>query len=236
MLCPRCGHAQEEGTELCARCGVYFARFRPRRAPAPSSQPLWLAGSLAWLRERMFEVPPCGRPGVALRAFGWALMALWGWRLARMPVAGPEAMNAFLHWIHIPFHEAGHLVFSPFGAFLHILGGTLGQLLVPMIVIAAFLRQRDPFGAALGGWWLGSSLIDCAPYIADARARMLPLLSGATGREDWEGHDWYQLLSRTGHLKDDLALARCFWLAGALLLLAALAWGAWVLWRQWRRA
>lgn len=231
MLCPRCGHAQEEGRELCAGCGVYFARFRPLPAPPPPRLP----AGLEWLRERMFEVPPCGRPAVALRGLGWALMAVWAWRLLALPWSGPELMDSFLHWIHIPFHEAGHLVFSPFGAFLHILGGTLGQLLVPLVVIAAFLRQRDPMGAALGCWWLGASLVDCAPYIADARARVLPLLSGETGREDWEGHDWYQLLSRTGHLKDDLLLARCFWLAGALLLLAALAWGVLVLWRQWRR-
>ena len=67
----------------------------------------------------------------------------------------------------------------------------------------------------------------------DSRARLLLLTSGETGQTDWEGHDWYQLLSRTGLLQDDHLLARLFWLAGALLLLAALVWGAWVLRRQW---
>jgi len=77
---------------------------------------------------------------------------------------------------------------------------------------------------------------DRAPHINDARARVLPLTTGETGQEGWEGHDWYQILSRTGHLRDDHLLARGFWTAGALLLLAALVWGAYVLWRQWGKA
>jgi len=231
--CPRCGREREPGREDCAHCGIYFARFQPRPVAPPSVGSGWLD----WLRERMFEVPPAAnRPAVLLRAAGWVLMGAWGLRILLLPIDGPELMGSFLHAIHLPFHEAGHLVFRPFGTFLHILGGTLGQLLVPLVVLAAFLRQEDPFGAAFGCWWLGASFIDCAPYINDARARVLPLTSGETGQEDWEGHDWYQLLSRTGHLRDDHLLARAFWLAGALLLLAALVWGGYVLWRQWRRA
>ena len=231
--CPRCGHERERGREDCAHCGVYFARYQPRpEVPAPMG-----SMGLAWLRERMFQVPPAAnRTVVALRAAGWILMAAWALRLLQLPIDGPELMGSFLHAIHLPFHEAGHVVFRPFGTFLYILGGTLGQLLVPLVVLAAFLRQEDPFGAAFGCWWLGASFIDCAPYINDARARVLLLTSGETGREDWEGHDWYQLLSRTGHLEDDHLLARAFWLAGAVLILAALAWGGYVLWRQWRRA
>jgi len=235
MICPRCGGTQEEGREDCAHCGVFFARYQPRPLPPePAPGP---TSALRWLRRRMFQVQPGAHHlTVVLRAFGWLLMAVWALRLLALPIASPELMDSFLHWIHIPFHEAGHTLFRPFGTFIYILGGTLGQLLVPLLVLAAFLRQEEPFGAAFGCWWLGASLLDCAPYIDDARARVLPLLSGETGQEDWEGHDWYQLLSRTGHLRDDHLLARAFWLAGALLLLGALAWGAWILWRQWRTA
>ena len=228
MICPRCGSEQREGSEVCAHCGVYVARYHPRPLPPPP-RPL-----VAWLEEHALQAPAVSRPALVLRALGWLAMAVWALRILTLPMAGPDLLGSFLHWIHLPFHEAGHLVFLPFGAFLHILGGTLGQLLVPLTVLTAFLRQRDPFGAAFGCWWLGSSLIDCAPYINDARARLLLLTSGETGQTDWEGHDWYQLLSRTGLLQDDHLLARLFWLAGALLLLAALAWGAAVLWRQWR--
>jgi hypothetical protein len=230
--CPRCGGEQEEGLEACGHCGVYFARFRPRPISAASA-----AGRRDRLAERMFQVEsPEHRAVVAARAAGWLVMAAWGARILALPLAGPGLLDSFLHWIHLPFHEAGHTLLLPFGSFLHILGGSLGQLLVPLAVAIAFLRQGNPFAAAFGVWWLGTSCVDLAPYIADARARVLPLLSGVTGQEDWEGHDWYQLLSRTGTLAWDRTLARAAWAVGALLILGALAWGASLLWRQWRLA
>ena len=44
------------------------------------------------------------------------------------------------------FHEAGHILFSPFGRFMTVLGGSLTQVLVPLLCAGAFLWQtRDPF-------------------------------------------------------------------------------------------
>jgi len=238
MQCPRCSQEQPDGHAECGHCGVIFARYRPRpasRAAEPPEVPpdLPLARRiLDELRERMFQVEPDPGPGFWGRAL-CSLLLLGGWvHCLIVPMAGEALMNSWLHLIHLPFHEAGHFVFRPFGTFIMILGGTLGQLLVPLIVAGAFLRERNPYGASVGVWWLGHSFMDCAPYINDARARVLMLLSGETGQEDWEGHDWYQLLSRLGWLRQDHAIARLFWLAGAALMLAALAWGGFVLWRQ----
>ena len=228
MRCPRCGHCQEEDRLDCQGCGVVFSRYRGHRTPAgPPARPR------AWngLWQRLFQIPRSeSRSMLAGRAIVLVLLAWWGMRLLAAPL--DELMDSFLHWIHLPFHEAGHFVFRPFGAFLHILGGTLGQLLVPLICCGAFLREENPFGAAVSVWWLGASFMDCAPYVNDARARVLPLLSGETGQEDWEGHDWYQLLSRTGQLAHDHWFAHLFWLTGATLILAALAWGGYIIWRQ----
>jgi hypothetical protein len=237
MICPRCGRDQEDGPEECRHCGVVFSRFRPRpgrpeTAPEPAPSPVALAR--AWLKERMFEVPPAGnRPVVVLRGLFLALLAVGSISILTTPMRGPALVNSLLHLIDLPFHEAGHLVVSPLGEFLHILGGTLGQLLVPCLVAGAFLRQGDPFGAAVGGWWLGQNFIDCSPYIADARVRQLLLTSGETGQMDWEGHDWFQLLRRTGLLEHDILIAQLAWTLGAALMLAALAWAGYVLWRQW---
>lgn len=57
------------------------------------------------------------------------------------------------------------------------LGGTLGQVLMPVICLVTFLvKTRDPFGAAVALWWTGENLLDVAPYISDARSLDLVLL------------------------------------------------------------
>ena len=68
-------------------------------------------------------------------------------------------------------------------------------------------------------------------YVADARSLSLPLLGGRTGAEV-EGHDWEYLLLTLGLSQHDVALGRLSYAAGALLMLAAIGWGAVVLWRQ----
>jgi len=68
---------------------------------------------------------------------------------------------SFLHSINLPFHEAGHILFSPFGEFMTTLGGSLMQVLVPAACAIAFLTTNwNPFGAAVMGWWAGQNLMD----------------------------------------------------------------------------
>ena len=77
-----------------------------------------------------------------------------------------EIAGSFIHSVNLVFHEAGHVLFRPFGDFMTVLGGSLLQLLVPLVVAAALLlKNRDPFGASIGVWWLGQSFKDLAPYI-----------------------------------------------------------------------
>ena len=38
----------------------------------------------------------------------------------------------FINYANVIFHEAGHVIFSFFGDFIHVLGGTLGEFLVPL--------------------------------------------------------------------------------------------------------
>ena len=123
-------------------------------------------------------------------------LAIWTVQFARTPI-GADAMNSFLHLPDLVFHEAGHLIFSPFGRFMTVLGGSLLQVLIPVIAAVAFVRQEEPFGAAICAWWAGQNLIDLAPYIADARSLRLVLLGGRTGAEV-EGHDWEFILNQLG--------------------------------------
>lgn len=234
MRCPRCG-AETPEQEACPNCGVFMARYRPMpRRPVEGPEEGWGRAAWSWLRERATALDPeATRAGVLARAALLAALALWGlWFLAR-PLDDERLGRSFLHLIHLPFHEAGHVIFAPFGDFLRTLGGTLGQLLVPILVAGAFLQRQDPFGASVGGWWLGQSFLDCAPYINDARAGRLELLGGVTGSEMPGYHDWEVLLGRLGWLAHDHTLARFAWGIGTVILLASVAWGAWILRRQW---
>lgn len=161
------------------------------------------------------------------RAAHWALVVILAaltWRFARMPLDG-SVNDSFLHLPNLVFHEAGHVIFSPFGRFMGVLGGSLFQLLVPLVCAGAFVKQANQFGAAVCTWWAGQNLIDLAPYIADARRLQLVLLGGRTGAEV-EGHDWEYLLTTLGWLHRDLALGHAAQVVGTIVMLAAAVWAA----------
>jgi hypothetical protein len=90
-------------------------------------------------------------PSIAGRALLLALLAWWTVHLVPHPL-DPAVIGGFLHRIDLPFHEAGHIVFSPLGEFMTVLGGSLFQIIVPLICAGAFVRQRDWFSAAACTW------------------------------------------------------------------------------------
>ncbi|HEY7533394.1 MAG TPA: hypothetical protein VH681_11530, partial [Nitrospiraceae bacterium] len=143
--------------------------------------------------------------------------------------------ESFLHLINLPFHEAGHLLFMPFGRFMMFLGGSLGQILMPIVCLATFLiKTRDSFGASVALWWTAENFMDVAPYINDARTLDLLLLGGVTGKET-DGHDWENILGMLGWLPYDHRLAHLSYNLGTLLMLAAVLWGGVLLFRHYRR-
>ncbi len=125
-------------------------------------------------------------------------MIVWGGTLIFSSIASNAAGDSLLHLVNLPFREAGHVFFRPFGQFMTSLGGSMGQLLMPLIcLLTLLLKTRDPFGAAVCGWWFGENLLDMAPYIGDARAGQLPLIGGNFGHSSPYGfHDWEYLLDR----------------------------------------
>jgi hypothetical protein len=156
-------------------------------------------------------------------------LAAWTWSFARVPLSS-SVMDSFLHLPNLVFHEAGHVLFSPFGRFLTVLGGSLLQVLVPVVLAVSFVRQEQPFSAAVCAWWAGQNLVDLAPYIADARALRLVLLGGRTGAEV-EGHDWEFILSQLGVMHLDRAIGLWAHYGGVLVMVASIAAGAWTLYR-----
>jgi len=153
------------------------------------------------------------------------LLARWTWLFLVWPMRQDTIGASFLHLISIPFHEAGHVIFSPFGDLITSFGGSLAQVLVPIICGIAFLTTSpNPFAAAVMGWWTGENLSDVAMYIGDARALQLVLIGGYTGAEV-EGHDWERILQILGLLHRDTQIAAVVHFAGGALMLAALFWG-----------
>ena len=149
-------------------------------------------------------------------------------------VKNPEGvMDSFLHNIHLAFHEAGHIVFMLFGKFMGYFGGTLMQLLVPLIILAHFIRQKDNFSASVMLWWLGHSLLDIAPYIYDAWDQKLVLLGGHTGRDRPGSHDWNWILSALGQLPRYREIAGAAGCLGKLACLLSFLWGGALLCKQW---
>ena len=167
------------------------------------------------------------------RAIVYAAFFVWGWSFILATMESNEIGRSFMHNIDLVFHEAGHVVFRPFGRFLMILGGSLGQLLMPAIAMLVLLwKNRDPFGASIGLWWVAQSMMDLAPYINDARSGSLMLLGGVTGSDMPGVHDWRNILSDLGMLQYDNRIARITDTFGELLMLVAFVWGGYILFRQ----
>ena len=236
--CPKCDHAplpaEQSFPAECPGCGVILARVGttlPERALAVA------AGGDAddpvdsWL----WHVPErVDATAFKMRVALLAAFAVWGLRLCWLDYRDGEIMESFIHGPLLIFHEAGHVVFRLFGEWVGVLGGTLGQLLMPGILGGALLwKNRDPFGAAIGLWLVGVSVLDVAPYMYDAWAPRLTLLGGGTGNDSF--HDWIYLFDSVHQLAHAQRIGAFTHALGVGIVLLALAWGASVLRLQRRR-
>lgn len=245
--CPKCLHVRlpEETAEpeRCPACGLYFEKWAKRDSFVPlkqrrlQEQMQQKSEESDWyseLRERFTTIPEnIDTP----QLYGYTAMlvffSLWGIRLAMMNYQDGEMGSSFMHSILLPIHEAGHVLFRPFGEFLTILGGSLFQLLLPLITAGTLLWQnRDPFGAALGLWWCGVSWIDLAPYIYDAKNPQLMLLGRHTGEDG--GHDWIYILGTFGQIDQAQRYGYMAHKLGLLMMAGALYGAYIVLRRMWK--
>ena len=141
-------------------------------------------------------------------------------------LAKPEYGSIFAG-INLAIHEAGHLFFVWLGNdFLAVAGGTILQCLCPILTGIMFYKQRDFFAIGVACFWLGTNFAHIAPYAADARAQMLPLVSPLPGAP---GHDWNYLLGSLGLLRLDHVVGGAFRVAGIVTMGAGLFGGSWVL-------
>lgn len=171
------------------------------------------------LRETWFEPwEPVGTGGFIATSLGFgSLMAL--------AATSREGWIPLLDSVNLVFHEAGHPIFGLFGSeTLGFLGGTLMQVLVPILVGGTFWRKRQALGTAVAAFWAGENGLNIARYMADARTQLLPLVGGGE-------HDWATLFGQWGCLPQDTVIAGIVRGAGWLMMLGAWAWLA----RRWYR-
>lgn len=238
-VCPKCGHSPPQplgATDVCPACGVYMHKWPPQRMVRFAAINESSDEDDTW-RKRLLTLPDRDAGDSAWLAVRTALLLallVWGLYLMTRDVTDGEVFQSFMHNILLPIHEAGHVLFIPFGELLTIAGGSLFQVLLPLAIGVAFLRKnRDPFGAAVCLWWAGISLIDLAPYIYDALQPQLTLLGGHTGEDG--PHDWIYLFDTLGGLSHAQAWGRFVRIVGALLALVALGWAGLVLRRAYQR-
>jgi len=242
MICPKCSFEQPDENSACSRCGVIFQKYLEflnstpdRYAGATEPQDDGTIGYAHLVRELLFNVEQDINPFYfGGRVLVFLLVFVWGWRFILTPMETNYTGTCFIHMVNLPFHEAGHVFFRPFGALITSLGGTLGQLLMPLICMLVFLIvSRDTFGASVSLWWLAENFMDIAPYVNDARDLRLTLLGGVTGRETSYGfHDWEFILTELGWRQYDHLLANIAYLFGIVLMLISLVWGGYLLVKQ----
>jgi hypothetical protein len=87
--------------------------------------------------------------------------------------------------VDLVIHEAGHLIFSPFGEFIMIAGGSLFQVIMPALFIGYFAYHSKFYSAAMVLFWVGQSILNVSVYAGDSLALQLPLLGGQDSVHDW---------------------------------------------------
>jgi hypothetical protein len=125
----------------------------------------------------------------------------------------------FIDGANLLFHEAGHVFFGIFGQTLHVLGGTLGQLVFPVLTAGYFLRENRKFESAVCVMWLAESLMYAALYMSDSNRLELPLVNDGI-------HDWRWLLGGWGLLEHAETLGGALHGVASLVVVAAWAWAA----------
>lgn len=245
-ICPNCGYQRNEYDKpvhpaICPACGILYAKWQSQNKAESTENSavdyeqegedeqavmtLWES-----LKDLFLTVPyQVDKMTFYGRLSAYIVFFFWGWSFILGGIDWQSIGGSFLHSINLPFHEFGHLLFMPFGRFWHILGGSLFQILLPLLILLGFsMQQKDNFGASIMLWWCGQNLIDVSPYIADAQLRSLPLILGLG--ED--SHDWGNLLTMTGNLQHTYTIANCCFTIGCLLIFVSYIWGAYLLVQQ----
>lgn len=151
-------------------------------------------------------------------------VALFAALVIALLLGGDPTWTPILDDANLAFHEAGHVFYGFLGATAALYGGILGQLTFPLLAVAIFWWRRQPHAVAGAAIWGFQNLFGIARYMADARARELPLVGGTE-------HDFEHIFTRWGVLARDVAIGDTTRSIAWFGLLGAVAWLGW----RWHR-
>src|SRR5260370_27215429 len=173
---------------------------------------------VAFLEDYFGEWKPIAR----YAGIGWLCFYL----LFLVYAAADRSGFLFLDYANLMIHECGHPLFSGFGYTIMILGGTLAELIVPLLCAVYFFWRREILGFAFCSFWFFENFPYIGTYMADARAQDLPLVGSGD-------HDWAILFGQWGWLAHDQKIGG----AGRAVGWIGMIWGVGgVGWRTYHRA
>ena len=164
---------------------------------------------MALLEDKLGEWKPVSRlTGIAWLCF-YTLFLLYAF--------ADRSGFLIVDYVNLIIHEGGHFFFSWFGNTIMILGGTIGELLVPLLCAIYFFCQRETTGFAFSTYWLFENFPYIGTYMADARSAALPLVGS-------EESDWTILFGQWGLLAEDQKIGAIMRTLGWLGMLATMIW------------
>jgi len=167
------------------------------------------------------------KPVSRIAFFGWMAFYI----LLLIFLAAHFSSLTFIDNAHLPIHEAGHLLFGWFGETLGLWGGTLLQLLVPGLLVVAFVVRGDVPGTTFCAVAFFHSLTGVAAYMIDALRRELPLVTVGASSDEAE-HDWVHIFSNLGVLPHAIQIGTVTRVIAWLGFVGTLVWFGWRYYNQ----
>ncbi len=156
-----------------------------------------------------------------VKQFWWALRFNIFFATSYDHVIGFNIIYFIMDNLTLIIHEAGHTLLGIFGwRLLTILGGTLFQMLIPLLIVIYGWQNRKILTTQLALFWLGFSWLDTAAYCADAFHRQMPLL----GNLPKSAHDFYNILSTLNLLEQYKFIAWIIFAIGLIILVISVLW------------
>ena len=169
----------------------------------------------------LFEDFPRWKPVSKVAGISWIVFYLLFFLYAALNASG----FLILDFVNLIIHEGGHMVFSPFGYTITILGGTLGELIVPLLCASYFWWKRETTAVAFCTFWFFENFLYIGTYMSDARTSAIPLVGS-------DESDWTILFTQWGILSSDQQIGHATRFLGWLGMFAAVAWLAYRVFRD----